>query len=64
MQSVNSAQFLNITPLFLSSNRFVASSSAGDPLVTFIVPLTRQVYMHHYNHINWFRIAVYSSLEF
>ena len=38
MQSVNGAQFLNITPLFLSSNRHAASSFPA--LVIVIVPLT------------------------
>ena len=38
MQSVNSAQFLNITPLFLSSDRSAASFAPAP--VIFIVPLT------------------------
>ena len=38
MQSVNGAQFLNITPLTLSSNRLVASSAPA-PVIA-IVPLT------------------------
>ena len=38
MQSVNGAQFLNLTPLFLSSNRFAASSTPAPVIV--IVPLT------------------------
>ena len=37
MQSVNGAQFLNITPLFLSPNRFAASSASATVIV--IVPL-------------------------
>ena len=37
MQSVNGAQFLSITPLFISSNRFTASFSLA--LVIVIVPL-------------------------
>ena len=36
MHLVNGAQFLNITPLFLSSNRFVGSSSLAPVIV--IVP--------------------------
>ena len=38
MQSVNGAQYLNITPLFLSSNRLAASSFPVQLIV--IVPLT------------------------
>ena len=38
MHLVNGAQFLNITPLFLSSNRFAASLSHSPVIV--IVPLT------------------------
>ena len=38
MQSVNSAQFLDITSLFLSSAAFAASSTPYP--VTVIVPLT------------------------
>ena len=38
MQSVNVPQFLNITPLFLTSNRFAASSVPASVIV--IVPLT------------------------
>ena len=38
MQSVNGAKFLNITPLFLSSNRLAASSFPAPVIVT--VPLT------------------------
>ena len=38
MQSVNGAHFLNITPLFLSSNRLAASLSSGSVIV--IVPIT------------------------
>ena len=37
MQSVNDAQYLNITPLFLSSNRLATSSFPA--LVIVIVPL-------------------------
>ena len=48
MQSVNGAQFLNITPLSLSSNCLTVSS--GTVSVIVIVPL--EVYMHNYNHIN------------
>ena len=48
MQSVNDAQIVNVTPLFLSSNRFPLSPYYASSIV--IVPL--QVYMHHYNHIN------------
>ena len=33
MHLVNGAHFLNITPLFLSSNRFAASSSAAPVIV-------------------------------
>ena len=33
MQSVNRAKFLNITPLFLSSNRFGASSAPAASIV-------------------------------
>ena len=39
MQSANGAQFLNITPLFLSSACFAASSAPAPVIV--IVPLTR-----------------------
>ena len=38
MQSVNGAQFSNITPVFLLCNRFTASSAPASVLV--IVPLT------------------------
>ena len=38
MQSVNGAQFLNITPLFCLSNRFALSSSPALSFFTF--PLT------------------------
>ena len=38
MQSVNRAQLLNITPLFLASNRLTASSFPAPVIV--IVPLT------------------------
>ena len=38
MQSVNGAQFLNITPLFFSSNPFSLSSAPAPPVV--MVPLT------------------------
>ena len=38
MHLVNEAQFLNITPLFLSSNRFAASLSPAPVIV--IVPYT------------------------
>ena len=38
MQSVNGAQFLNITPLFLSFNPFAASFAPAPVIVT--VPLT------------------------
>ena len=38
MQSVNGAQFLNITPLFPSSNRFAVSSGPAPVIV--VVPLT------------------------
>ena len=38
MRLVNGAQFLNVTPLFPSSARFVAASSHSP--VIFIVPLT------------------------
>ena len=38
MQSVTGTQFLNITPLFLSSARFAASSTPAQVIV--IVPLT------------------------
>ena len=38
MHLVNGAQFLNITPLFLSSNRFVASSFPAPVIV--MVPFT------------------------
>ena len=38
MNSVNGAQFLNIIPLLLSSNRFAVSSDHTP--VIFIVPLT------------------------
>ena len=38
MHLVNGAQFLNIMPLFLSSNRFAASSSPAPVIV--IVPFT------------------------
>ena len=38
MHLVNGAQSLNITPLFLSSNRFASSSSLSPVIV--IVPFT------------------------
>ena len=38
MQSLNGAQFLNITPLFLTSDFFTASSAPTRKV--FIVPLT------------------------
>ena len=38
MQSVNNAKFLNNTPLFITSNRLVASSFPAPVIV--IVPLT------------------------
>ena len=38
MHLINGAQFLNLTPFFLSSNRFAASSSPAPVTVT--VPLT------------------------
>ena len=38
MQSVNGAQVLNITPLLLPSNHFVASSAPATVIV--IVPVT------------------------
>ena len=47
MQLVKAAQFLNPTPLSLSS-ACLAAASAPAPLIV-IVPLTR---MHHCNHIN------------
>ena len=39
MRSVNGAQFLNITPLFLLPNRLFASAAFSGPSVTVIVPL-------------------------
>ena len=47
MQLVKGAQFLNVTPLSLSS-ACLAVVSAPAPVI--IVPLTRC--MHHCNHIN------------
>ena len=38
MQSVNGEQFLNITPLFVSSNHFTASSAPAPVIV--VVPRT------------------------
>ena len=55
MQSVNDAQFLNITPLFLSSNRLAASLSPTPVII--IVPLT-SIYVF-YNHIK-----LYLTLKF
>ena len=40
MQSVDGAQFLNITPLFLSSDLLFASVASFGPPVIVIVPLT------------------------
>ena len=48
MHLVNGAQFLNIIPLFLSSNRFAAASFPAPVIV--IVPL--QVCMPQHNQIN------------
>ena len=48
MESVNGAKFLNVTPLFLSSNRFAASSAPTAVIV--IVSLTSM--SHRYNHID------------
>ena len=48
MQLVKGAQFLNVTPLSLSS-ACLAVVSAPAPVIV-IVPLTRC--MHHCNHIN------------
>ena len=48
MQLVNGVQFLNATPLSLSS-ACLAAASAPAPVIA-IVPLTRM--MHHCNHIN------------
>ena len=48
MQSVNSAKVLNITPLFLSSARYVLSSAPAPSSVI----VDSQVCTHHYNHIN------------
>ena len=47
MQSVNGAQFLNITHLFLPSNLF-AASSAPTPVIV-IVPLT-SMYVSQQSH--------------
>ena len=46
MQLVNGAQFLNIT--------FLLALLAGAPSAALLlaVILPKQVYMHHYNHIN------------
>ena len=49
MQSVNGAQFLNISTLYLSSNGFAVSFITAPVIV--IVHL--QAYIHHYNHINF-----------
>ena len=46
MQSVNAAQFLNVTSLFLSSD-FVAPASASTP-VAVVAPL--KLYKHHFSH--------------
>ena len=53
MQSVNGAEFLNITPLFLSSIRFAASSASAPVIV--IVPLTSKygllsLHKHDFNN--------------
>ena len=45
MQSVNVAQFLNITPLFLSSNLFVASSPATGLSAVVIVLFHKYIYI-------------------
>ena len=49
MHLVNGAQFLNVTPLFLSSARLAAASSPAP--VIFIVPFTSMYELH--NHIDW-----------
>ena len=49
MQLMNGAQFLNATPLSLSSPCLAAASSPA--LVIFILPLTR-IYIYGYNHIS------------
>ena len=52
MQSVNDAQFLNITPLFVSSNRF-AVSFAPAPVIVIIPPTSMYTSLKsHKLHLN------------
>ena len=48
MQSVNGVQCLNITHLFLSSDRFATSSATAGPPVIVIVLLTRMYVLYLY----------------
>ena len=59
MHLVNGAQFLNITPLFLSSNHFAASSSPAPVIV--IVPFASMYAFHYFIMIlaliyKWFAV--------
>ena len=57
MQSVNGAQFLNITPLFLSSNRLAALSAPAPVIV--IVPFTSM-----YTSLESHKMTLTSKFEF